>query len=724
MWEESREESPAFVLAAWGVVAALLVGFAIAARLVFPAKSAGFAELEQIGAGWAFRKTGDSTLNAKEPPFGRFLLAAPVQVSSATPPQSLAGVKDRDALAIGGEILSGVYGRQRLYAARWVSLLFAGAMGLGVFRWSARLWGPFGGLFSLAFFVFSPAMLGFASLATADMAASTLAFYALYWFWRSHRDPSLTRVLLVALAAAGAAASRYLGAGTFVLLAGLSLLGVFFGEGYYPLFDPGDRVEPRALWALTVWNYVAALAICLGVGWLFLSAIRGFEFSPDWYFDGLRAAMSGGAGGRPVFFDGEYSLGGFVFAPFWAFWFRTPVPALIAALLGFGCVRRGRFYDASYLIAAGALTLIGAMAAGRTGHLNELLLVYPILFILAGAIFQTPLFPHAPHVVAGAAGLLWLIVSAWRASPDYLAYGNFMGGGCDGVSRRFDAWNGDRGRDVPALRDALSEARADGATVYLPSLGQPAELLGRGVRNLAEKPEEIYFPSPGVYVVGLGDLQTPALFGLQDYRFYWLKDFRPQRRLGSDLYLFQFEAAEGRPFGYDPRSGVNRIDPASLWDLNRPRLDALLAGAPNDPRAQHARAFGLYSHGMALLKAGERQLAVERFLEARRGNTLTKEENLALSIGLAKAYQALGREDGLKEEIAAIRELAPDSPALDELLPPSARRPRASRPASPSPPEAGVILPEEEPLPAAPEPADAVEETPGAGAANEEAAEP
>jgi len=672
MLEEAREDSPKTVVWAWLAAAALLACFVIMARWAFWAKSAAFEEQEQIGAGWAYRKAGDGRFHPQEPPLAKFLLALPARGPMAAERHSLPAWRTGDAAALGKDLLAGAVGRSRLYGARWVSLLFGVALALGVLRWSFQLWGLFGGLFSLALFVFSPAMLGFASLATVDMPAAAFGFYAVYGFWRAYRDQSLGRVVFVAFAAAAAAGSRYVGAGVYVLLGALCLLGIFLGDAFYPFSGPGEGEDPRGLWLRLVWNYLGAMGIILLGGWLGLSALQGFEFSPGWYVKGLRDLISRTSAPGPVFFAGAYSAQGFFWAPLWAFCFKTPPAVLASALLGFACVRRGRVYDATCVAAVGALALLGAMVAGRSGHLDELLLVHCALFVLAGAIFQPPLLPRALHVLAAAGGLVWLICSALALAPNYFAYANFLGGGREGAAQRFDAADRDWGRDAPALRHALLERGAKGAGVFFPSLGQPEELRGLEARNLAQHPEEVFFPWPGLYAVGLRDLQRPNLLGLKGFGFHWLEDYKPRRILGDGLYLYEFEAAgEGQLCGYDEKTGVNRISAEWLWERNRPRLEQLRAANLGDSRVEQIRAAGLFNHGIALLngaKSGDDyKLAVERLTEADRAGVLPPQASLALFLGLAQADRALGRREALREDIHSIRGIDPDNPVAQEL---------------------------------------------------------
>ena len=65
--------------------------------------------------------------------------------------------------------------------------------GLAVFAWSRRLYGNWGGLLSLALWVFCPNMLAHSRLITSDMGSTALGVAATYVFWRYLQQPSWRR---------------------------------------------------------------------------------------------------------------------------------------------------------------------------------------------------------------------------------------------------------------------------------------------------------------------------------------------------------------------------------------------------------------------------------------------------------------------------------------------------------------------------------------------------
>ena len=76
---------------------------------------------------------------------------------------------------------------------------FAVLGGLVVFDWSRRLWGPWGGLISLALWTFCPNILAHARLVTTDVGATAIGFAATYAFWHYLRRPSWALAALAGL---------------------------------------------------------------------------------------------------------------------------------------------------------------------------------------------------------------------------------------------------------------------------------------------------------------------------------------------------------------------------------------------------------------------------------------------------------------------------------------------------------------------------------------------
>jgi len=84
--------------------------------------------------------------------------------------------------------------------ARLMMPLFSLVGGLAVFAWSRRLYGGWGGLLSLALWVFCPNILAHARLVTSDLGATALGVAATYLFWRFLQAPTWKWALMAGIA--------------------------------------------------------------------------------------------------------------------------------------------------------------------------------------------------------------------------------------------------------------------------------------------------------------------------------------------------------------------------------------------------------------------------------------------------------------------------------------------------------------------------------------------
>ncbi len=653
MWDNPQEDRPAPPWPAWIGVAILLLALIALARAEGRAHSGGFEELRQSAAGWAYRVTGDWRFDSAEPPLAKIFLGLAVRADADSAPASLAGWSDGDALKTGRDLFSGKAGARRLLSARRVSLLFALILALGVFRWSNELWGPAGGFLSLAVCVLSPAIPGFASLATVGMAAAAFLFYAVYGFWRLYDRPAGGRALFAAIASGCAIASKYAGLQVFVIFIGLSALGVFFGGEFFPLLAPGRRTNPKALWLRMVWNYVAVFLLCVAGAWFVLWAVRGFGFSIGWYFSGLGA-------------DGNDEPGSF-FAPVWTLLCRTHPAVLLFAVAGVLSVRQGRFYDTVFLVIAGLLSLLAVSAFMGTGRLSEILLIQVLIAVMAGAFLRSPFSLRGPQAVVALAGIIWLAIGAWNQKPECLSYTNFLAGDPDRAVLKLNPRDFDRGRDLPDLIDVLLPSEAVGKTVFYPGISQTEDLATAGIRNLADFPEEIIYPNPGLYVVNLCALRGAPCFADSALRFHWLEDYDYAERIGSGLFAYCFKSAQGKSPGDDSESHANSLDFETLYLRNESRLKNLSAESQNDETLLRVMSYGYRKRALQLLTSGKYGEAIDAFLAARETGSRSDSMKVEIAQGLARAYRATEQTEELLREIETIRTLEPGNSLADEM---------------------------------------------------------
>ncbi len=464
------------------LVAVLLLGFLGAASYSLRLESATFDETAHLPAGLAYLERFDFRMNPEHPPLAKAWAALPLRLrGTEAAGYDSAAWRRGDEWTFGYETLNGPLDAAArrdpmrfLVPARTMIVLLGVALGLVVFLWSRSLWGPWGGLLSVALFVLSPTMLAHARLVTTDLAAALGFALAVFALWRWTRHPDARRATLVGGAVGIALLAKHSALLLGPILALLAAIWAISDRRAHPA-TPYRAVRLARHAALAV---AVALAILWGgYGFRFAAspdpafrlpwdavasgssmAVRAARFArdhrllPEAYLYGF-AWVAGGAETRLAYLDGATSIVGWPRYFPEAFALKTP-PATMLLLLWIAAVAvyrtRGRGLAGWFL----ALPVAVYLAVSMAGHLDlghrHLAPIYPFLFVAAG---------YAARIAAGSrlrqAAVVALLagagVSTFAAAPGYLAYFNLLGGGKDGGRRHLVDSNLDWGQDLPAL---------------------------------------------------------------------------------------------------------------------------------------------------------------------------------------------------------------------------------------------------------------------------------
>jgi 4-amino-4-deoxy-L-arabinose transferase-like glycosyltransferase len=176
-------------------------------------------EVVHLPAGVSYWQTGSFRMYHHNPPLVKLLAALPVVSRATVNYRSPAWAEPPNKAAFAHEFMqlnAGAY--FELFArARLLMPVFSVIGGLVVYAWSRRLYGPWGGLLSLALWVVCPNVLAHTRLITTDMAATSLGALATFVFWLYLKDPSWRLAALAGLALGLAQLSKF----SMVVLYGL-----------------------------------------------------------------------------------------------------------------------------------------------------------------------------------------------------------------------------------------------------------------------------------------------------------------------------------------------------------------------------------------------------------------------------------------------------------------------------------------------------------------------
>ncbi|MBI5770738.1 MAG: glycosyltransferase family 39 protein [Verrucomicrobia bacterium] len=494
-----------------------------------------------------------------------------------------------------------------LRQGRAMMVLMGVALGLLIFRCARELFGPEGGLVSLAVFAFSPHALAFGGIVSTDLSITLLLFAATWCIWRLLHEVTAGRVL----ASLGVFALLVLAKLTALVILPVTavLLMVKYAAGG-PLVV---RWRGRA-WTLARRRGQAAVFGALIVahaitGWSAIWAHYGFRYraspQPDnaavelrrvYYRDGAAAPVEalvrwtrrthffpegfrlgisrllGSDDTLGSFMAGEWRAGGTpAFFPY-AIWVKTR-PALMlllaAGVAGWWLARRsGRVAPALYAATPHLVLVSVYLAVAMTEDINlghrHVLPIYPALDVLAGAVVLA--WPGAGWWWRAAIGglLLWMAGDSLAVRPDYLAFfGSQAGGPQRGYTHLVDS-SLDWGMNLPGLKRWFDTHNPGGREpVYLAYFGTDSpEHYGLKARRLPSfpdwrRPDPVPL-TPGYYAISASLFQGvyTAAFGP------WCPDYERMYRATQRNFVIFDRAAPNSP----ERRRLFADTPPGFWD--------------------------------------------------------------------------------------------------------------------------------------------------------------
>jgi hypothetical protein len=456
-----------------------------------------------------------------------------------------------------------------LRATRTMSTLLGVALALVVFFWSRRLHGGGAGLISLAFCCLCPVVISNSGLATTDIATALFFSLAVWSFWTLLHRVTAWTVLWCGLAVGGLMATKLSGV-LFVPMAALMLAAklALRHPATVALPGRGAREEPNiskqfyllasasmaaalvgygTLWAIYGFHYSFGVQTPEG-SWLwhlfngqpeglvsnYIEWCRKFRLLPEHFLIDTRL-FTLSVQQRQAFLMGGYSwVGWWYFFPV-AWFFKTPIPFLIAVLAsvkamipaGWQRLAKGsggaaapsaiNFYEFTPLAVLFAVYL-GAMMSGNLNiGIRHLLPVYPALFVLVGVLARTKWWHRPSGTVLAGVLIAWSAGEIWSVYPQTLAYLNeFAGGPKNGYRVLVDS-SYEWGQDLPAVEKWV--ARRAGR----PGLKPPVyfSYFGSGLLRPFKLDDVVLLPSyfdqprsfqltlkPGTYMISATMLQS------------------------------------------------------------------------------------------------------------------------------------------------------------------------------------------------------------------------
>jgi hypothetical protein len=454
-------------------------------------KNATSDEIPHIPAGYSYVSQGDFRLNPEHPPLvkelaGLSLLRLHPNVDFTDPTW-----QGRKQQSFGSKFLyEWNDADQMVFWARIPVILLAVLLGVGIFFCAREIYGWQAGYFALGFYLFNPDILAHGQLVTTDLGVGCFLFLSVYTFYRALSSLTPVNVILFAICVGLTLVTKFSG---ILVFPSLFLVGAAFAFSKTSVSNlaTGKANPPRRFSTPAEKGYVVvvllafSIAVSLAIIWVcygfharfssdpaianaidwqhfwskkgatisFLHLAYNLNLFPEAYTYGFLHALES-TEIRYAYLLGEYSDKGWWYYFFVTFLVKTPIPLLLAILLGFVLIKRyggGFAVEAMLLLPVGFYWLTAIFNNINIGH-RHLLPVYPFLIVFSSKVARAFHPPVAKRLALVCVLLLaWNVTETMLAYPHFLAYFNEIAGGPDNGRHWLTDSNLDWGQDLKGL---------------------------------------------------------------------------------------------------------------------------------------------------------------------------------------------------------------------------------------------------------------------------------
>lgn len=615
----------------WLVASALLLAYAVMAYSATWSKGVSFDEGEQLAVGYNIWRNHDLRIEGANGDLVKrwatlpYLISQPEFIRRANPLW-----KNSEPYGLAHRFLFELGNRPEslLRQGRAMMVLLGLATGVLVFLGAREIFGPLGGLVSLATFVFNPAMLAFGAIVSTDMTITLTLFGTTWCVWRLLHEVTWGR-LLASLVFTGLMVLAKMSSLTiFPITAGLLLVRFIDGRPLllrwrnrtHAVVARGSQATVVAglvilhalaawgtIWAHYEFRYAAspdpsdpALVFrgqpyrdrVPGVLATVITWSRQAHFFPEGFRKGVNRLL-GNDDHLGAFMNGRWRAGGWrSFFPY-TIWAKTQPAFFGLLILGAGTWGWARWRHRPSPPASGppgeppapslyaavphVMLIVGYLGIAMTEDINlghrHVLPIYPGLHVLAGAVAIGWTRRAIWRGVAVALSLGWLAADSLAVRPHYLAYfGPQVGGPAKGYLHLVDS-SLDWGMDLPGLKTWLDQNNPrHEKRVYLAYFGTDEPLhyqLGaQGLPGFFDwHKRSPYALEPGLYAISASLLQ-----GVYTKAFGpWNKDF--EQRYQSVLNNVRIFDSTAKDFA--ARAKLIQQQSAPFWEAQFALFDHL-----------------------------------------------------------------------------------------------------------------------------------------------------
>jgi 4-amino-4-deoxy-L-arabinose transferase-like glycosyltransferase len=525
-------------------VAGLVVCFLVQARFFLSANSQTYDEAVHIAAGHRYLTLGDFQFNREHPPLTKLLSAFPAYVLFALPNET--SLAARDQWSAGSKYLyeSGEPANRLLTAGRLSSIFLGASTIIIVARWSWRLWGPGGAVFSAALLAFDPNVLAHSCLATTDMGATFFFCLTLYQSWSHACHPRWSSWLITGAAMGAALASKF---STVVLLPAMGIISLAYplmtGRTLLPVRQFSEPLGGRQHIVVQSLAYYGGLLIAAELT-LWACYLCG---DVTIWLDGVADQWWHQQQGHPAFLLGSYSDSGWPYYFLAAVIAKAPLGTLLAlVLLTMNLRDRSHWQRETALVLAVPLLLftIAACCARTNIGLRHVLPVYVLMFVALGSLARLTCRRAFQQ-----GGILCAILAVSTAAeslsvaPHQLSFFNKAVGGPPAGHRYLSDSNLDWGQDLEGLSAWLRQR--GNPVIYLSYFGTaPPSYFGiryQPLPGFGNSPPVKSFEVPldaKQELLAISEVNLQGVYFENHELYAWLRQRTPIAQIGYSIMIY------------------------------------------------------------------------------------------------------------------------------------------------------------------------------------------
>jgi hypothetical protein len=632
-------------LAIVSVLASFAAVFGTLELVAHSQASATWDEPMHLTAGYVALTNHDYRVDPSHPPFIRMwaalpLLAMPINVDQT----ALSRASSPDWNSDGYEFARRfVYvhndANTLLFASRTMIVVWGVVLGILVFAWTYEWLGFVPAVLALTFYTLEPNIAAHASLTTTDFGVTCFTFGAVYFLWRTCRQPTRLNISGLSAFVALAVVTKFSGlilapvVALLLIAAGLSRHGITLKQaaaiavvvsastvaviwGVYGFQYAPDGIEQARLhYQDAPFARENAPTLARVVGWL-----DDRRVLPNAFTQGLLYSQAS-TKQLPAFLAGNFSSDGWWYYFPVAFLVKTPAALLVLLAVGLvACMRQHRrfgWFNELFLIAPVVIYLAVAMASGINIGLRHILPIFPFLLLVAaaGAGLLLTATRRAGTIALVALTALWGVTYAGVYPYTLTFFNQFVGGPENGFRYLSDS-NLDWGQSLKALKNWMDDAGVAHVNLAYFGTADPA-YYGIDCTHLPGAPTyalpEIMKPRLPGYVAISATVASGVYLDPRWRLFYRaFRDERPVATIGNALNVYWVDRWP---------EADDAIQSAEDIDAHAGLADALLFGQQwIDHAVTHYRVYlrhrpddgaVLTRLGMALTVQGDSTAAIE-----------------------------------------------------------------------------------------------------------------